>query len=190
MARSFCEHLIPGEISYLMLLGWAGGISPELSAGDVVYASEVRKEGQQTLECMKLPEFEKQTGPILTVPRALLTPDEKLAARVNGVKAVEMEAYPMAVWAHRHNIPFIHVRVILDAWNESLPDFEKEIDGTGKVHLMKLLGRFARRPGLLLDLWKLMKRIRAVDPILASQANKIPGYLSKIIVDDLALNHR
>ena len=176
-AQLYCEQLAPGDISHLMLLGWAGGISPDLAAGDVIYASEARREGQPTLGCLKLPGLEKQIGPILTVPSALLRPDEKQAARSNGVKAVEMEAYPMADWAHRNNVPFIHVRVILDAWNESLPDFEKEIDPSGKVHWPQLFGRFARHPDLLLDLWKLMQRIRAVDPILADQAEKVSSYL-------------
>jgi hypothetical protein len=122
-AAAFCGKLDPNSLSALVLLGWAGGLSEDLGAGDVIIASHALMEGGITRFCHFLPIPNAVTAPMLTSPGVLKSIEEKQAARFTGAHAVEMEAYPMADWAHQHRITFIHARVILDTMNEPLPHF-------------------------------------------------------------------
>lgn len=154
--RRFCQALPPGTVSQLVLIGWAGGLVPELAAGETICANEVLAEGRPALACAPLPLRGARTGPILTVPRALFTPEEKIQARLSGGLAVEMEAYPLADWAGERGIPFSQVRLILDAWDEPLPDPT----------------RLANLPALPVRVWALFRRIRALNPRLESLARE------------------
>jgi len=133
----------------------------------VVCADTALREGQPRLLCKVVTIPNVRTGPILTAARALLTPSEKRAAQASGALAVEMEAYPLAAWANRRGIPFIHVRIILDTLDETLPDLGHALDLSGKVRLAPLMSLLARRPRLLRELWQLNRRVRALNPVLA-----------------------
>jgi hypothetical protein len=169
-ARLFCQKIDNLPVSCLVLMGWAGGLVPDLAVGDVVCADTSLREGQPRLPCHTLPIKNNRRGPILTVPKALLTPFEKQTAQSSGALAVEMEAYPLADWAARKGFPFFHVRVILDGWDESLPDLNKELDPSGGMHWLPFLSRLGRHPGILKELWKLNSRVRALDAILEKMA--------------------
>jgi nucleoside phosphorylase len=169
-SRLFCEKIASQPLSCLVLLGWAGGLVSDMAFGDVVCADAALREGRALLHCQTLPIQNMRAGPILTVPKALLTPAEKQSAQASGAVAVEMEAYPMAAWANERGIPFIHARVILDGLDESLPDLNKELDPSGGVRLMPFLKRLVQRPAILHDLWKLNGRVRALDATLAKLA--------------------
>jgi hypothetical protein len=160
-AAEFCHNLDPTSVSTLVLLGWAGGLIPSLPAGSLVCASEALHQDQPPIACQTLVLPNTCTAPILTVSRALVTPQEKLSARATGAVAVEMEAYPLAQWAQLHAIPFIHVRVILDAWDDALPQIAPGLAS-------------AFNPLVFLsDIWRLFRRIRSVDPILANLARDV-----------------
>jgi nucleoside phosphorylase len=158
------------SIACLVLLGWAGGIAPDLAVGEVVWARAALREGQPSLNCETLPIQNARIGPILTAPKALLTPLEKSSAQASGALAVEMEAYPMAAWAKERGFPFMHARVIMDTVGETLPDFDLGINSSGQVRLFPLLKRLVRQPALLRDLWWLSGRIRALNPTLEKLA--------------------
>jgi nucleoside phosphorylase len=178
-AKKFCANLDSKQISILILMGWAGGLTHNLAAGDVIIAEKALHEGQTPLQCNPLPFHQDHRGNILTASKALTLPSEKENALRSGAAAVEMEAYPMAAWAAQHEIPFIHARVILDAWDEPLPDFGTAMDISGKVQIAQIIKQICRQPHLAVDLWWLMKRIRAIDPILASLAAKTAEFLSQ-----------
>ena len=163
----FCQKMDLNAPTCLILIGWGGGLAASLEVGDVVCADTALREGQPRLLCKVVTIPNVRTGPILTAARALLTPSEKLAAQASGALAVEMEAYPLAAWANRRGIPFIHVRIILDTLDETLPDLGQALDPSGKVRLAPLMSLLARRPGLLRELWQLNRRVRALNPVLA-----------------------
>jgi len=172
-ASRFCQGLDPERISGLVLIGWAGGISTILAAGDVVFAESANRYNRPPVLCKPVSVSGAKTGPILTVSDPLLSQSDKAAAQAAGIFAVEMEAYPFAAWAESHHIPFYHVRVILDAWNEPLPDFGKGIDASGKPQAGNLLKEIVRQPKLIQKTWWLFRRVRAVDPILTRMATDL-----------------
>jgi len=169
----FCQKMDLIAPTCLVLIGWGGGLAAGLAAGDVVCADTALREGQQRLFCKVVTMPNVRTGPILTAPRALLTPAEKRAAQASGALAVEMEAYPLAAWANRRGIPFIHVRVILDTFDETLPDLGQGLDSSGQVRLAPLLKILVRRPGLLPELWQLNQRVRAINAVLTKVTTDI-----------------
>jgi nucleoside phosphorylase len=163
------------SIACLVLLGWAGGLAPDLAVGEVVCADAAQREGQPSLSCDTLPIQNARRGPILTAPAALLTPMEKSSAQASGALAVEMEAYPIADWAEERGLPFMHARVIMDTVDETLPDFGPSLNSSGQVRIFAFLKRLAQQQApegrkLLRDLWWLTGRIRALNPALEKLA--------------------
>jgi nucleoside phosphorylase len=166
-SSAFCEKLNPAEISRLVLVGWGGGLTNVLKAGDIVCADAALYSGRPAIPCAIAPSS-LRSGPILTAPHALMTPAEKQVAASSGALAVEMEAYPLAAWASQHSIPFLHGRVILDAWNEALPNVET--DDTGQVRPFKLLKKLVKHPAIVTDLARLGRRVQILNPLLAKLA--------------------
>jgi hypothetical protein len=122
-ASAFCKKLDPISLNALVLLGWAGGLSEELKTGDVITASHALMQGESACLCKALSIPGAVIAPIITSKKVLTSTEEKQEARYTGALAVEMEAYPIADWAHQHSIPFTHARVILDALDDPLPQF-------------------------------------------------------------------
>jgi hypothetical protein len=83
-----------------------------------------------------------------------------------------MEAYPLAVWAKEHRIPFSHIRVILDAWDEPLLEFQFSGHTGQRDPLKALIGQLRKIPGTIQDLAWLNRRIHKVNPVLAKIAVK------------------
>jgi nucleoside phosphorylase len=174
-SRLFCQKIDKNMVSCLVLLGWAGGLAAGVAAGDIVCADAALRDGQPPISCRTLPIKNARSGPILTVPKALLTPAKKQSAQASGALAVEMEAYPLAEWADQVGIPFVHARVILDTLDESLPDFGDGLDASTGLRVGPFLKRVARHPGLVWELWKLNARIRLTNLALENLALEILG---------------
>lgn len=166
----FCRTLDPGNISHLLLLGWAGGLIPDLAAGAVVCANKSVRTGKPGLTAIAFTINGLRIGAILTSPQALLTLAEKQAAQSCGAIAVEMEAYPFAEWAYTHGIPFTHGRVILDTMSESLPDMGQALDVYGRLRKSPFLAQLVKHPALIPEIWHLFQRTRSLNTILEQLA--------------------
>jgi nucleoside phosphorylase len=155
------------------LLGWAGGLAENLAAGDIVVASVAVNEAGQCAPCLAIPLPGAHCGPMLTVATPLVTAAGKVAARTTGALAVEMEGYPLAEWAARRGLPFVHARVILDPCHENLPDLAGGLDGTSRVRPARLAWRLTTRPGLLLSLLRLVRKTQTLAPQLGGLARTL-----------------
>jgi adenosylhomocysteine nucleosidase len=164
-----------GPVDAILLLGWAGGLDPELRAGDVVVAdAAVNHQGERLpLPVLDLPGA--RVGTLLTVPEPLVTPEAKHDAWRRGALAVEMEAYPLAMWAATRELPLYHARVILDAAHEALPDLGDALDAYGRVRPIRLARRLMARPRAAVSLPALARRVREVAPVLRSLAHAAAG---------------
>jgi nucleoside phosphorylase len=160
-ADYFSRKLEPKAVTCMVLLGWAGSLSINFRRGDSLIADFALHEHFPPLQCSSLPIDGIRTGPILTVSNALTGASDKRAAQATGALAVEMEAYPLAVWAAKHNIPFIHGRVILDELDEDLPGAKSShnwVKGSTQFLTSSL---------------HLIQRIHQVEPALAALTRKI-----------------
>lgn len=162
-----------GLPSGLALVGVAGGLDPALAAGDVVLANAAWDEDGRCATCTTMPLPGASIGPILTVRRALYTPTEKAAQHEAGALAVEMEAYPLATWAAQRGLPFIHARVILDRFDETLPDLGGVHDEYGRLRPLGMLRCLLARPSHSAALLRLLRRSQAVTPTLGLLAQTV-----------------
>jgi nucleoside phosphorylase len=165
---TFCAELdedgrIPAAIA---LLGWAGGLHPSLSAGDIVVADSAVDTRGEVLTCSSLTVPSARVGPILTNSSVLQTREAKLRAWSTGAIAVDMEAFPLCEWANMRDVPFAHARVILDAAGDPLPALGYAIDRFGRVLWRPLASQLAQKPRMIPDLARLAYRIWRLTPRL------------------------
>ena len=174
-ATALCQRLDARVRSLrgLALVGWAGGLSPQLSAGDIVLADAAIDLHGERVPCNVIRLPGAKVGPMLTVPAPLLSPRAKSAVWGGGVLAAEMEAYPLALWARTHHLPFAHVRVILDPANEALPDLGDALDSLGRLRWSHLARRLATRPRLVATLLHLARRVHTLSPVLSQVARSV-----------------
>jgi nucleoside phosphorylase len=174
-ATALCQRLKSRTrpLQGLALVGWAGGLSPDLDAGDVVLAGTAVNEQGARVPCTVIELPGARVGAVLTVPAPLLTPQAKSSAWDSGALAVEMEAYPLAAWAWARGLPFVHARVILDPVGEDLPDLGDALDRLGRVRWGRLLRRMLSEPSLAVALYRLMRRNQVVGPVLGQVARAV-----------------
>jgi nucleoside phosphorylase len=173
LCRQLEARASPPEV--LALVGVAGGLDPTLAAGDVVLASAALCEDGRRAPCTIVPLAGAAIGPILTVSRALYTPAEKAAGRDTGALAVEMEAYPLAAWAAERDVPFVHARVILDPFDETLPDLGDVLDQYGRARPTRFLRHLLAHPSQAAAVVRLQRRAQAIAPML--------GRLARLVVE-------
>jgi nucleoside phosphorylase len=174
-SAGFCRRLDaegrrPG---FLILLGYGGGLAPDLLQGDLLVADAALDEMGHRSACLAVSLPGARIGPLLTVSAPLLTPAAKAARRTTGAMAVEMEAYPLAEWAVARHVPFAHVRVILDPHDATLPDAGEAFDPFGAIRPANLLLRLARHPGEVRPFLRLARLARSLAPTLGSTARAL-----------------
>lgn len=111
-------------------------------------------------------------GRLLTTSKAVGTAaDKAVLFHRTGAAAVDMESLAVAEVARGHGLPFIAVRVIVDAAADTLPRaVTAAADNEGHLRIGRLLGALARTPGELPALIRLGQRYRAANRSLAAVA--------------------
>lgn len=116
-------------------LGFAGGLSERLRPGDLVFPAAVlddadaggaplAADSSRATACAALRRaaMSVDEGNLLTVGTVLRTPDAKRAARRrSGAVAVEMEAAGVARAARSLGVPWLALKVVVDAVGDQLP---------------------------------------------------------------------
>ncbi len=129
-------------------LGFAGGISNRLAAGDLFIPTEVRNLAGKNFPLssrMHLPAQKISTGVLLTVESIVQTREDKEKLSSFG-DAVDMETFVIAEVMHEGKIPFWSIRAISDAVHETLPlDFSPAIQD-GEVLVGKAIGLMLKKP--------------------------------------------
>lgn len=122
VARTRLAKVAPGRP--ILLLGFAGGIAPELKAGDIVVASTVASPddeapsvlpdapGVARLLVQAVLPAAVHLGPVLSTPRVMKGAEERAEAAMRGVLAVDMESRWCAPLSRDH--PFAVVRAVVD----------------------------------------------------------------------------
>jgi len=170
-ARAAARHLLGRGVSALVSFGSAGALDPGLRAGRLLIPIAVRDaRGNEVgvdsrfrgmiATMLRERGFAVDERPLLQVDAAVTTPAEKAALRqcqwAAGSAAVDMESIAVAIVAAAAGVPFAGLRVVLDEAGQGLPsEVLASLDSRGRPVAGRLLAALAKRPGLLLDLWRL-----------------------------------
>jgi nucleoside phosphorylase len=168
----------------LVAWGLAGGLVAGVRPGDVVLPALGLASGgagwradpcwHAAIERALGAAFRVNTGTLVSVPEILASPlAKRTAAESCGAAAVDMESAAIAAVASNAGIPFVAVRVVADASNDSLPhDIGKWIDVSGRRRLQPLLG-IVVAPGEWPTLLRLASRQRAARRTLNAIAARL-----------------
>lgn len=175
-AARAAERAIEEGAGLLVAWGLAGGLADGLAPGAVLLPRRVAAAAAEPVLAdaawharlaAAVGGGALEQGALLSVPAPLETPAAKrAAAAATGAVAVDMESAAVAAAAARARVPFVALRVVVDAVDDALPpDAERWIDGEGRT-------RFAAALSAAVDvrqwrgLLKLAKRCRAASASL------------------------
>jgi 4-hydroxy-3-methylbut-2-en-1-yl diphosphate reductase len=173
------------DANAVAIVGLCGGAKPELRAGDVVCATELRREDGTSVDvpgsallvaALRRRGLRVHVGPILSSDH-VLTPAER--GRLEGVMAVDMESAWLADAAAGR--PLAVLRVVVDGAGRRLTDPRIAADGIRAL-------RSLRRSSTVLDEWA-----RAIGPrkvLLAGPRSFCAGVDRAIDIVELALAQR
>jgi len=134
--------------------GVAGGLAPDLRAGDVVVASAIRD--SHTVRATDpiwsrrllatVPDI--RHGPVIGVNSAVLNPEAKRELYAGtGAVAVDMESHLVARAADAHNLAFAAVRVVVDPVHRTVPQGAlMALDSGGNTKVSPVLREVMARP--------------------------------------------
>ncbi len=173
--------LVAAGARSLASFGLAGGLDPALQPGDIVLASEVVSLSGGLIPtalawrerlASVLASHRMRQARLLGSARAIATVEQKAAMfRDTGAAAVDMESLAVAEVAKAHRLPFIAVRVIVDAAGDVLPQtIAAAADRAGELKLWRLMMALALAPSDLSPLLRLARRYRAASRSLAAVA--------------------
>jgi adenosylhomocysteine nucleosidase len=184
-AAAAADALVDAGVSSLMTFGMAGGLDPRLATGTLLLPRAVlTADGERfaTAEawreqlCASLAAHGRiEQGELLTSAFAIATVADKAAAqRSSGAVAVDMESVAVARVALRHELPFVCVRVVVDAAADALPRTVVAASRAGGVRVARLLLGLVRAPGDIGGLLGLMGRYRVAMRVLKVIARSGP----------------
>jgi adenosylhomocysteine nucleosidase len=178
-AARAAQGLIEGGVGALVSWGMAGALDPALAAGVVCLPGEIiaangpcfstARSWRETLTPLIAAQRPVACGTLFTSPQPIDTVAAKEAAyRATGAAAVDMESWAVAQVAAAHRVPFVAVRVIIDAANDAVPRAVAQASRAGGVRMGHLMGGLLRSPGDIAPLLRLARRYRvAIDSLMA-----------------------
>ena len=184
-------------LSALLCIGFGGGVSRELRAGDIVVCPSVY-EGPPSGEWALGPgvrsdkeliaKAEKSLvegglrfhlGDGLTVDRIVSDPDLKeQIGKTLPVKAVDMESFWIARQAFSRRVPLLVAWAITDPVDQSLPDMMGILDAGGKARIREVFPHLLRHPSQVPPLFKLAGNARRAAASLGTFTAALIGLMA------------
>ena len=157
----------------MLLLGIAGGLSPDLAVGEVVRAAEVLAGPPDAAPVALYPA--RGDGTVVSVDRVLTTASQKSELwRALGEPSravVDLESASFARTASEAGIDWAVLRAVSDLQTEDLPlDLAAASDETGHVSRARVLMQLLLRPAAWADVDRLRRRLGECAERLASEA--------------------
>ncbi|MCW3051495.1 MAG: Nucleoside phosphorylase [Chthonomonadales bacterium] len=163
-ARETTAVVTSGQVQGLIVCGFGGGLTEQITPGSLMVAERVLDATGATSEAPKVYRPDRRMrelaegpcGDLVTVQRVLTTPEEKRAlyARTKA-QMVDMETVGAIVAAEQAGLPWLAVRVATDSVEEALPlDFNALADAEGNVDRGRVIAATLTHP------WKIPALIR------------------------------
>ena len=150
---------LPPSGSVVILAGTAGGLSPKISAGNPIVASEIldNATGRRWIPSMRLPATDCRSGLICSTGSIVSTVAQKRDLhRQTGADVVDLESAAFAALATDHSWDWAVIRGISDAADTALPiQSSRWITSSGRTRPMAVLASLVRNPGLISILQRL-----------------------------------
>lgn len=174
------EALADRHVAGLVSFGYAGGIAAKLKPGillipetvDTVEGSRYRADHgwMQSLESVLHRGVPIVRGALLSVDRILATDADKRQAHLaTGALAADMESAAVARVAARRGLPFVALRVVVDAIGHAVPGSVIDaLDAEGRIAMSRLAFALVRRPGDVRAVVGLARAARAADRTLSA----------------------
>ena len=156
--RTLLETRDPPACRAVVSIGIAGGLAPDLAAGDVVIASEIvagerRHPADPALVEVLMTRLADLGGfarraTVAGVEAAVLTVADKASLHARtGAAAVDMESHVAADFAARHGLPFAALRVVCDSADRAIPAFAAQaLKPNGEPDIVAVLTALLRDP--------------------------------------------
>jgi nucleoside phosphorylase len=154
-ARSKAETALAGnerKPGAVLIIGLCGGLISSLPEGRIVTYTEclTTEAGKSPHRCahtiadsiaatLKSSGISCDSVVGITSPRIATTPDERATLAKSGAAVVDMETYSILDVAAMAGIPAAAVRVVADAVDRTLPDFNKALNESGGLNGWKAL---------------------------------------------------
>jgi adenosylhomocysteine nucleosidase len=170
-ARSEAERLVAEGTAGLVSFGLAGGLAPELRAGDLLLPRLVRSPGPASWSVdpvwrewvqarLAAGGVQPQAGAVAGSDRILATAGDKRALlEASGAAAVDMESPAVAAVATAAGISFLVLRAIADPFDQTVPQVAREaLRPDGAIRIRATFGGLLRQPGQLIELARLARQ--------------------------------
>ncbi len=156
-AQQALEVLKPARV---ISSGFAGGLDPALEVGELITAPAL---------CTAVLPGAARGVKLVSVEKPLDSPAEKAHLHTTGAEAVDMESTPLAELCSSAKIPFLVLRVISDAADESLPlpsntAYDMEAQTTKPLAILRHL---QQNPNAIPPLYRFTQRLPVLQRKLA-----------------------
>jgi len=187
-ATVLSRFLIEDGCDALLSFGMAGGLVPELRAGDVIVADAIVTPDQerlipnprwrQLISDSLIGKHKVISGTLAGVDQAVLTPAAKSQLHHStGCLAVDMESHEVASVAQQANVPFLAVRAVSDPADQAIPAWMASLIGeNGQLQYGKVISGLISHPGDITRLPRLSRDSRAALEALRRVAGVTAGF--------------
>jgi adenosylhomocysteine nucleosidase len=160
------RQLERAETGGIIMAGLAGGLTPELAAGDIVI--------DELSECAGL-NLPWRKGKIHSADRIIASPQQKDELfQATGALVVDMESEAARRLAGEWSVPYLGIRSVLDRANESLDPALLRLTNThGRIRPGRLAAELCRRPAFLFALLQMRQRSAAAMRSLCSAVRQL-----------------
>ncbi len=187
--RQAADHLIQQGCSRLLSFGIAGGLTPKLRVGDVVFSNHVvttldesygKRPATKKVDGLSLGGAKPLQMSVCGVDEIVFAPTDKARLHQHTRAAIaDMESHGVARAAKEAGIPFFVLRSVSDAVDDHLPEFVAEgVNKDGTPNLKPILLALLKNPFRLGALLKLKSN---TDTALAALQKAASTELPKLI---------